>query len=184
MEIIHTTFSSAEQYLGSFIYPLLEETRNELASSLETIHSAPFAEVNYFDEAKSSGKLMYHVKIDHWENTFSDRGKETYKTLPGDILLLSYAKPGSFSDLRHLGRMWAFGSVTNVSDDDNEDSSNSSHFKIEVSKDIEFKDGGRTLFVIFLINLTTNKRIWNALHMLRNLNIINEVLSINEKVIL
>ncbi|WOH13225.1 hypothetical protein DCAR_0832734 [Daucus carota subsp. sativus] len=182
VEIIPTTFSSAEQYLGSYVYPLLEETRKEMASSLEIMHSAPYAEVAYFDEAKPYGTLTYHVKVDRWENTFGDRGKESYKTLPGDILLLSYAKPESLSDMRHLGRMWAFGSVINISDDDEEDSSNSSHFKIEVSKDLEFKDGGKSLFVVFLMNITTNNRIWKALQMLRNLNIINKVLCIKGEV--
>lgn len=153
-----------------------------MASSLEIMHSAPYAEVAYFDEAKPYGTLTYHVKVDRWENTFGDRGKESYKTLPGDILLLSYAKPESLSDMRHLGRMWAFGSVINISDDDEEDSSNSSHFKIEVSKDLEFKDGGKSLFVVFLMNITTNNRIWKALQMLRNLNIINKVLCIKGEV--
>ena len=149
---------------------------------MEIMHSAPFAEVTYLDEAKPYGTLMYDVKVDHWKNKFSDRGKEPYRTLPGDILVLSDAKPESFSDLQQLGTLWAFGSVINITDEENEDISTSTHFKIKVSKDIEFKDGGKSMFVVFLINITTNKRIWNALHMLRNLNVINKVLCIDEEV--
>lgn len=182
VERIPTIFDSAEQYLGSYVFPLLEETREELASSMEIMHSAPFAEVTYLDEAKPYGTLMYDVKVDHWKNKFSDRGKEPYRTLPGDILVLSDANPESFSDLQQLGTLWAFGSVINIADEENEDISTSTHFKIKVSKDIEFKDGGKSMFVVFLINITTNKRIWNALHMLRNLNVINKVLCINEEV--
>ncbi|KAK1380712.1 UvrD-like helicase ATP-binding domain-containing protein [Heracleum sosnowskyi] len=179
---IPTVFNSAEQYLDSYNIPLLEETRQELASSMEIMHSAPYAEVTYLDECKPYGTLIYNVKVDAWKNKFSDRGKDPYRTLPGDILVLSDAKPESFSDLQQLGTMWAFGSVINITDEENEDISTSTHFKIKVSKDIEFKDGGESLFVVFLTNITTNKRIWKALHMLRNLNIINKVLCINEEV--
>lgn len=149
---------------------------------MEIMHSAPFAEVTNLDEAKPYGTLMYGVKVDHWKNKFSERGKEPYRTLPGDILVLSDAKPESFSDLQQLGTLWAFGSVISIADEENEDISTSTHFKIKVSKDIEFKDGGKSMFVVFLINITTNKRIWNALHMLRNLNVINKVLCIDEEV--
>ncbi|RZC89209.1 hypothetical protein C5167_030903 [Papaver somniferum] len=45
------------------------------------------------------------------------------------------------------------------------------------------KEGTRkSLFVVFLVNLTTNTRTWKALHMSRNLNIIKEVLCANSMV--
>jgi len=37
----------------------------------------------------------------------------------------------------------------------------------------------KSLFLIFLINTTTNKRIWNSLHMSGNLEIIKNVLNTN-----
>lgn len=179
------SFHSVEQYLGSYVYPLLEETREELASSMEIMHWAPFAEVISVDEDKPYGTLLYDVKVDYWKNRFSERGKDPYKTLPGDILIFSDAKPETASDLQQLGRMWTFGSVINIAEEEeeNNDSSTSTHFKVKMSKDIEAQDGmQKSLFVVFLINLTTNKRIWNALHMFGNLTVIQKVLCADDVV--
>ncbi|GJY54615.1 UvrD-like helicase, ATP-binding domain, P-loop containing nucleoside triphosphate hydrolase, partial [Tanacetum coccineum] len=54
-----------------------------------------------------------------------------------------------------------------------------SSMRVKASKPIEFQDG---MFVLFVINLSTQKRIWNSLHMHRNLNIIKEVLYSDSKV--
>ncbi|GKC35948.1 UvrD-like helicase, ATP-binding domain, P-loop containing nucleoside triphosphate hydrolase, partial [Tanacetum coccineum] len=106
VENIPLTFVSEEGYFGSFVYPLLEETRSELASSLEIMYKAPFADILSFKESTT-----------------------------GDLLLLVDGKPESLSDLKRVGRRWALSLVK-----------------------------------------TTPKRIWDSLHMHRNLNIIKEVL--------
>ncbi|KAF2320974.1 hypothetical protein GH714_032328 [Hevea brasiliensis] len=145
---------------------------------MEIISEAPFAEVVSFSECKPHDKLLYDVKVDHWRNRFNDRGKEPYNTLPGDIVVLANAKPETFSDLQRVGRTWAFAMVTNITEDENEDASTSTYFKVQASKPVEVREGlQNSLVVIFLINATTNKRIWNALHMHGNLNIIKEFLS-------
>ncbi|CBI27489.3 unnamed protein product, partial [Vitis vinifera] len=178
VERIPETFGTAGHYFGSYIFPLLEEIRAEMCSSMEDIHSAPFAEVTSFDESKPYGSLLYDVKVDNWRNRFSDHGREPYKTLPGDILILTDAKPETVSDLQRVGRTWTFASVTRIPDDENEDNSSSTYFKVKISKEYEVDDEKqRSMFVIFLINIVTNKRIWNALHMSGNISIISEVLS-------
>lgn len=172
VEKIPESFQSVEHYLGSFVYPLLEETRAELCSSMESISSAPFAEVIAFDESKNE-KSIYELTVDYWRN----RGRDPYKTLPADIVVLADAKPESISDLQRVGSTWTFALVTRISEENDNDST-STHFKVRAAKDIEVKDGrGKSLFVIFLRNITTCKRIWNALHMFGNLKIINRVLS-------
>lgn len=173
MEKIPLTFSSKEQYFGSFIYPLLEETRADLASSMEIMYRAPFAEVFSFSEVKHKGKkeVVYDVTVDTWKNRFSERGKEPYRTLPGDLLILAEWKPEFGSDLHQTGRTWAFALVKTIEDD--EDSNTSVRFKVKTLHQIECQDG---LYVVFLMNITTNKRIWNSLHMNRNSNIIKEIL--------
>jgi hypothetical protein len=41
-----------------------------------------------------------------------------------------------------------------------------STFKVIASKDIDIDEmGQKSLFIIFLTNITPNRRIWNALHM-------------------
>ncbi|KAG8369514.1 hypothetical protein BUALT_Bualt14G0021500 [Buddleja alternifolia] len=180
VEKIPESFQSVDQYLGSYVYPLLEETRIELASAMETVYKAPFSEVISFRELKHN-ELLSEIKVDYWRNRRSDRGGEAYRTLPGDIVLLSDSKPETPDDLQRVGWTCTFASVVKIADDENGDSSTSSCFKVKTAKQIDVGDGLRkSLYVVFLSNMTTNKRIWNALHMRRNLNIIEKVLCNND----
>ena len=178
MERIPETFGTMDDYFKSYTYPLLEEIREQMCSSMEDIHSAPFAEVTSFEESKPYGSLLYDINVDAWRNRYSDRSKEPYKTLPGDVFILTDAKPETVSDLQRVGRTWTFASVTKITDDENEDISTSTYFKVKISEEYGVGDGKQgSMFVIFLINVVTNKRIWNALHMYEDMSIIREVLS-------
>ncbi|GJS40419.1 hypothetical protein Tco_0565462 [Tanacetum coccineum] len=168
VEDIPLTFESEEHYFGSFVYLLLEEARTELASSMEIIHTSLFAEILSFSESKCGENMVYDVSVSPWKNPFGERGKDAYQTLPGDLLVLLDGKPESIFDLRRVGRTWALSSVKS-----NEDDSTSLTIKVKASKPIEFQDG---MFAVFVMNTTTQKRIWNSLHIHRNLNIIKEVL--------
>jgi hypothetical protein len=143
---------------------------------MEIISRAPFAEVISFDESKPYREKLYDLKVDNWRNRFSDRSKEPYKTLPGDIFVLADAKPEHVSDLQRIGRSWAFVAVTKIPEDDGEDNSISTSFKVKVLKDIEVDAGQKSLFVVFLVNTIPNRRIWSVLHMHGTLNIIKKVL--------
>ncbi|XP_068331789.1 uncharacterized protein [Pyrus communis] len=177
VEEIPKSFQSVQHYFGSYLFPLLEETRAQVHSSMETIYRAPFAEVVAFEEAKPYGKNLYDVKVNYWRNRFCDRGKEPYKTLPGDLFILADAKPETVSDLQRVGRSWAFVSVTKVSENENEDNSTSLYFKVKASKEFEDESSAwKSLFLVFLVNLIPNGRIWKSLNMSRNLKIIKEVL--------
>jgi hypothetical protein len=140
---------------------------------MEIISNAPFAEVIAFGESKPYGKNLYNVQVDSWINRFSVPGKEPYKTLPGDILVLANAKPEDVSDLQRTGWQWAFVTVTKIPED--EENENTS-FTVKALEDIGIQ---QSLFLIFLINRTTNKRIWNSLHTSGNLEIIKNVLNTN-----
>ncbi|KAJ0095766.1 hypothetical protein Patl1_14988 [Pistacia atlantica] len=181
---IPESFESVKQYFGSFVYPLLEETRAQLFSGLETISRAPYAEVVSFVESKPHGAEIY-VRVDYWRNRFSNIGKEPYKTLPWDILILADAKPETISDLERVGRTWSFLSVMktvdleDVNENENETDSISTYFKVKASRTIQVDDGEKSLFVIFLVNITPDIRIWKSLHVPRNLKIINEILCTN-----
>ncbi|GJR49993.1 UvrD-like helicase, ATP-binding domain, P-loop containing nucleoside triphosphate hydrolase [Tanacetum coccineum] len=163
VENIPLTFVSEEGYFASFVYPLLEETRSELASSLEILYKAPFADILSFKESTSGENMLYDVRVSCWRNLSSE-----YHTLAvaGDLLLLVDGKPESFSDLKRVGRKWALSLVKS-----NEDTT--TEFRIKASQPIEFQDG---MIVVFVKNLATPKRIWDSLHTHRNLNIIKEVL--------
>lgn len=167
-----------DEYLDSYVYPLLEETRAELASALETVYKAPFAEVTYCKQSQHD-QLLYTVKVDNWRNIRSDHGKEPYRTLPGDFVLLSHSKPERFSG------ECTFASVRNDWEDDTDD------YSAFYGSDIKLKTGGsievddvqcKSLYVIYLKNMTTNKRIWRALKMRRNLKMIEKILTKNDSV--
>ncbi|KAL1535322.1 hypothetical protein AAHA92_28117 [Salvia divinorum] len=172
---IPEVFESVDCYLSSFDYPLLEEMRAAIAASLETVYKAPFAEVVAFKVTKSD-TLMYNVKVDSWKNKISDRGKEPYKTMPGDIVLLLDSKPESVSDLQRIGSMCTFASVVKISEDEIGGNS-SSGFKLKTKGVVDVVDQkNKSLYVVYLTNITTHKRIWMALRMRQNLKIIEKVL--------
>ncbi|BFG15995.1 hypothetical protein CerSpe_022680 [Prunus speciosa] len=174
---IPESFCSVKHYFSSYEYPLLEETRAQVHSSMETIDRAPSAEVVRCEECDPYGPYgenVYNIKVDCWRNRFNDRGPP-YKTLPGDLLIvLADANPETVSDLQRAGRsFWAFVSVTYVPENEDEDNIDSTlFFRVKASKDITHT----SLFLVFLVNLIPNSRIWKALHMSGNLKIIKEVL--------
>ncbi|XVE91910.1 hypothetical protein REPUB_Repub01dG0052000 [Reevesia pubescens] len=173
---IPDSFQSMEQYFGSYVFPLLDETRAAMRSSMEIIARAPYAEVTYLDEAKTHGTFLFDMHVDYWRNRFRNRGKEPYKTLPGDVFVVADAKPETASDLQRVGITWTFALVTNlsgVSEDDDEDNSSSTSFKVNLASKDEMQ---KSRFVVFLTNITANRRIWNALHMEGNLMVIKDVL--------
>ncbi|TYK30457.1 uncharacterized protein E5676_scaffold349G00820 [Cucumis melo var. makuwa] len=172
---IPESFKSVHQYLGSYHFPLLEETRAELSSSLKAIHKAPFARMVYIEEPKSSGKLLLNVKLDAWKNTTNNSGKESYRTLPGDIFLILDDKPGTDINLQCSTRTWAFAWVNKITD-----TGCSTNLKLNVSKNISGEHGmQKEFFSVFLMNVTTNLRIWNSLHFSEDVKIVKHVLSKN-----
>ncbi|PIA50211.1 hypothetical protein AQUCO_01300743v1 [Aquilegia coerulea] len=180
VERIPDSFQSVHQYLGSYIFPLLEETRAELCSNMEDISKAPFSEVTSLEESKPYGSLLYDVKVDSWRNRSSGSGKDSYRPKPGDVFILSDALPEIIDDLERYGRTWNYASVIKVSENDSNVSDAdemSISFKIRTSKAVEIKEGMRSsLYVVFLINIITNTRIWISLHKLGNMKILEEVL--------
>ncbi|KAD2804463.1 hypothetical protein E3N88_37840 [Mikania micrantha] len=180
VENIPLTFQSQEHYFGSFVYPLLEETRSELASSMGIMYRAPYAEVFSLNVTKGDVNLLYDITVGNWRNNFSERGKEPYRTIPGDMLIIADEKPESVHDLQRVGRTWDFLLVNNINGDEGDDNGRTPmRFKAKASQQIEFQEG---MFVVFLMNITTNKRIWDSLHMEKNMNIIKEVLYTDSKI--
>ncbi|GJY49543.1 UvrD-like helicase, ATP-binding domain, P-loop containing nucleoside triphosphate hydrolase [Tanacetum coccineum] len=167
VENIPLTFESEEHYFGSFVYHLLEETRCELASSMEIMYSAPFADILSINESKSGENRVYDVTVGHWGNQC-----DGHDMLLGDLLLLVDGKTESVSDLKRVGRTWALSTVKSYEGD-------GTSLKVKASQPIKFQDG---MFAVFVTNITTYQRIWNSLHMHRNLNIIKEILYSESKV--
>ncbi|GKA56640.1 UvrD-like helicase, ATP-binding domain, P-loop containing nucleoside triphosphate hydrolase [Tanacetum coccineum] len=144
VENLPLTFESEEHYFASFVYPLLEETRADLASSMEIMYRAPFAEILLLNESKCGENMVYDVIAGPWKNQFSERGKDGYCTLPGDLLILVDGKPESISDLQRVGRTWALSLVKSNKND-------STSLKVKASKLIKFKEGMSTRAAIYVL---------------------------------
>ncbi|CAN1804440.1 TPR and ankyrin repeat-containing protein 1 [Linum perenne] len=181
-----TSFESTQHYFQPFVLPLLEETRAELESALEVISNAPFADVKDYYMCEPYGTCSYDVVVGDWRNRKGSSGNEPYKTLPGDILVFADAKPETVSDLERVGRSWSLALVTSIPDDDDDDNDDdgddqptTNDFKVRSSNWLKVVDKESPVSgtVIYLINITTNRRIWCSLHMSRNLNVIKKVLS-------
>ncbi|MCD7457192.1 hypothetical protein HAX54_034455, partial [Datura stramonium] len=171
VERIPQSFESVDHYLGSFLLPLLEETRADIAASLKDIDKAPFAQLISFDEVKPNGSLVFDVTVDYWKNKCSD-GRVPYRTSPGDIVVISKAKPEAATDLQQSG-YWAFASVTDVSEKENQQDVS---FKVRVPS-CGFVKGVRPSFhIVFLVNVMPFSRVWSALRMRKNLNLLEQVL--------
>nr|KYP39275.1 Helicase SEN1 [Cajanus cajan] len=177
---IELSFLSIDHYRGSYMYPLLEETRAQLCSSMDIIQQAPYAEVRGIKEAKPYENKLYNLKIDSWKNRFAHNG-EPYKTLPGDVLILADYKPEAVKDLQRNRRFWSF--VSTVWTKEDEDGSMSVCLKVKASKDIDLQElRNKTLFLIFLTNVNPNRRIWGALHIPGNLKLLTQILCKKDEV--
>ncbi|KAI3858816.1 hypothetical protein MKX03_015753 [Papaver bracteatum] len=178
VEMIPKRFESVQHYLGSYTMPLLEETRMELCSQMEFMSGVPHAEVTSVEESKlHGGSFLYCVKVSSWRNRYGVYDKEPYSPKPSDIA----------SDLQRFGSSWSLASIV----EDVKESDSVGHedrlicFQVKTSNPIkiEMKEGrSKPLFVVFLVNLSTNTRTWKALHMFQNLNVIKEVPCANSMV--
>lgn len=153
------------------MYPLLEETRAELSESLKLISSASLADVICIDKADPKEDLLYNVRVDY--SRYRSAGLVLFpcRTLPGDLVIFSVSELQTFYDVQSMeGKTWTFALVTEVLE--NDDESAYFCFKVRVPKETMM----RWAFVYSLINLTTGARIFEALQMFRNLDIVKEVL--------
>ncbi|KAK3000286.1 hypothetical protein RJ639_023742, partial [Escallonia herrerae] len=180
VEKIPLEFNSVEQYVTAFIYPLLEDIRAELSTKIEAISSAPFARVISLQKSKPYKTSLYDVEVDKWKNNDRSHGKEPYRPIPGDIFLITDAKPERMSHLQQLEGVMIFGYNTKVSGDDERSTRTGTLLKVRGSEELDIKDRPqKPLSVVFLINITTNNRIWNAIHSCGYSKIIKEVIGAN-----
>ncbi|KAK4416944.1 putative ATP-dependent helicase C29A10.10c [Sesamum alatum] len=179
---IPETFSSAEHYLKSFVNPLIEETHADLRSNITTLHSAPACEI--FDVEIIEPKYLITVRS-------SDIGDKPgmYEPEFGDLVALTDVRPRCINDLNGRNGSYVVALVQGMRDDSMK---HEYYVRIPIlpSKPIIFTEAdneedetrGR-LFAVYLTNLTTNRRIWNALHLGGgNRNIINSVLRLNPSI--
>ncbi|CAA7019671.1 unnamed protein product [Microthlaspi erraticum] len=158
-------FRSVDEYLNCFVPLLLEETRTELFSSLRSLSNAPVCYIHYVAAGIiefSGGSKSNNFNI----SLMRANAEANYEPKCGDLIALSdqARRPRRVDDLNPL----VLGYVFSVQD--------GLHFSVYSSTSLSssYRSG------VFLMNLTTNVRIWNALHKEgTNLSLIKSVLQSN-----
>ncbi|KAH7664497.1 senataxin protein [Dioscorea alata] len=178
------TFESVESYLNSYIFPMLEEVRADMASCLEVIAQAPLTNVLEINKNDSRNQLSYHIKIGR-QNASIDGKNEIYIPKRGDIFVLTDARPKLVSDLIQNGRSYRIAIVSKGGDDDDEMPPDK--YNISLSKSLDndhFCDIGNNktpLFAVYLLNIATSSRMWKAIDFelatKRNLLLVKEVIN-------
>ncbi|KAF5186977.1 p-loop nucleoside triphosphate hydrolase superfamily protein, partial [Thalictrum thalictroides] len=179
VEKIPETFSSVENYFKSYKNPLVEETHADMRSSILLVSHASICEIISIEESKDykpPDNLYYDILLK--TNTNKDNKRDIYEPQPWDIIALSDVIPRCVDDLNRSPRYYFPAIVIGVGDKD-------STFKIFTTKPFCFRKHQQNervaLFATFLINITTNIRIWRALHGEAHLNIIKVVLNADPK---
>ncbi|XP_022879713.1 uncharacterized protein LOC111397174 [Olea europaea var. sylvestris] len=176
VERIPETFYSEKHYLRSFNYPLIEETHAGLRSSFTSKSRPPAREifdVNPNKDFRPPKDLFYTMTLKGKSESEEDKG--VYEPEVGDLIALTDVRPKYIDDLYR--RPYNLAVLYSTKDDD------STKFSVISSKPIVFDMQDRDeLFAVYLINLTTNIRIWQALNpnqIGENMKIIKSVLRVN-----
>lgn len=159
---IPDTFSSTAHYLSSFHHPLIEEIRAEFSSGLESVAQSPACEIpkaRISKNFKSPNSLYYEIQTKEIRDTENKGGH--YELQSGDLIALTKVRPQSIEDLiRPPDNLFLFAFVATSNKDE-------PWIKILSSKEFEPQLRSKTnerCFATFLMNMTTNLRIWRALN--------------------
>ncbi|KAL6993306.1 hypothetical protein U1Q18_011422 [Sarracenia purpurea var. burkii] len=181
---IPKTFSSTEGYLKAFIAPLIEETHADLFSSFHAVPRSPAREifrVEISKDFKPPKDLFYNISL---KRTIITGDGGVYKPEVGDLIALTEVRPKCINDLNRPRSPYLVAFVQGLrGEEDDGDDDDDAKFLVLSSKrivfDSEAREGkkGRTLFAVYLTNMTTNLRIWMALNSdRRNMDVVRRVL--------
>ncbi|XP_051116031.1 uncharacterized protein LOC127241158 [Andrographis paniculata] len=184
---IPDTFPSggAAAYHRSFINPLIEETRAQLHSSLTCVRTQPVRQIaNVRTAEKLNNRWLHKLNLETIEEfdarTTTKSLPPLYNPMNGDLIALTDVVPKCIDDLNRPMRPYTIAIVVSGEEFD-EDDNPCSFIEMVCPKQIHFRGSEDHLFAVYLTNITSNKRIWSALHQGKdaNLKIITSVLSYN-----
>lgn len=156
---IPETFSTLKSYMNAFVPSLLEETHADLLSSIMSLSGAPTCEilkVEICKEHKPPKDLFYQIMY---------RG--AYEPEAGDLIALTHLRPKCIDDLKRDRNSYRIAYVLGAKQ------KSSDMLPILTSKPINgggqlvgkyIKSKSDTLFAVYLMNMTTNIRVWKALN--------------------
>ncbi|CAN7016104.1 unnamed protein product [Brassica oleracea var. botrytis] len=153
-------FRSAEEYRRCFVPHLLEETRTELSSTFKSLSRSPVFEIHSVEIKEGSGSSSNSV----YEITLKNTGtiNATYQPKCGDVIALTKERPRRIDDLNPLHLAYVFFSDGDLTVFVRSARAIPSLHEYPI---LPYKQNGHLIrFGVFLMNTTTNIRIWNALH--------------------
>jgi senataxin len=191
-------FNSESDYSNFFIPLLFEETRADLSSSLYGVSQAPFYEIENVEEIKQptitiSEDQIQFIQFEHViplksKHEFDDdENIGNYKPLSGDLIAFTHIRPRSINDLNTLKSPYRITYVKEAKKEFFRNSDGSKTFyiriafltsecmKMDVESDLQ-NNKELKLYAVYLMNMTTNVRIWKALKSISHMNIIKTVL--------
>ncbi|XP_003616118.3 helicase sen1 [Medicago truncatula] len=175
---IPKTFISTNDYVNSFFPALIEETHSYLSSSLWNVPQA-FCEIRTMEISKDFNyphALFYQTTLKNTTEEVYGVGK--YEPEVGDLVAFTNVRPRSVSDLSRIERYCHIGYICGSKDELNDQIT--MLLSKEMHNNIDLRSNkAQKLYVVYLINMTTNIRIWNALNSdmeESNMNIIKKVL--------
>ncbi|WJX58554.1 hypothetical protein P8452_43997 [Trifolium repens] len=177
--MIPRIFSSSNEYMNSFMPALVEETHSDLYSSLWSVPHASFCEIRTMEISKDFNRpydLFYQFTLKNITDEVYGVGK--YEPEAGDIIAFTNMRPRSVDDLTRTGSYCHIGYICGSKDECNDE------FPVLLSMEMHNnfdsrRNNAQKLYAVFLVNMTTNIRIWNALNSEMegsNMNIIKKVL--------
>ncbi|KAL2921520.1 putative helicase MAGATAMA 3 [Bienertia sinuspersici] len=155
---IPESFPSVVDYLNSFIDPLIEETHADFCSSLENAAQAPICEITVL-RIRQNKPPMYDISTDIIMDTNLKNNGYLPKT--GDVFLLTGSRLDHAEDLNTSGEAFLMAFVIRNGID------RSCDYHILTSKKLDSHFSPhkpKRLFATYMINLTTNMRIWWGLN--------------------
>lgn len=176
--------------MNSFVFPLIEETHADLFSSLTMVSKASTVEILEISIPEGHNPphdLLYNIKMQKLGD--SENNREVHEPETGDLIALTDIRPTCNDDLNRLKGSYLIALVQKARKNTRDESLD--EIQILSSKPIEFeqnmqKNKKRTIhFAVFLINMTTNLRIWKALKSGlgdKDMNIIKKVLQADSTV--
>ncbi|KAL9251558.1 putative helicase MAGATAMA 3 [Drosera capensis] len=181
-------FVSTEQYMKSFLVPVLEETHASLCAGIGAVRQAVVCEIISYEttEDYQPPKQLYY-KIATRKITDPKYRCGPYEPEAGDVIALTDVRPKGIEDLNRPFAERPY-LIALVQGGQNE---SSNLIPIISSKPIassDIYDKRRkhcALFAVYLMNITTNMRIWKALHpdfKGANLSLIEKVLQVDSSV--
>ncbi|KAL2921531.1 putative helicase MAGATAMA 3 [Bienertia sinuspersici] len=177
------TFSSTSEYLSSFQYPLIEETRAELSSGLESVAQSPACEISELRISKNfkpPKSLYYEISTKKIMDVENSGGH--YELQSGDLIALTSVRPQSIEDLIRPNEFFLL--VAFVKELNGDKPSIEILASQEVEPQFRSKKHER-IFATFLMNITTNLRIWISLNSdpkSRSMDLIQKVLQYDSSV--